>query len=154
MIKTALSASLIALAVLAPVASAAVEPKAKPVKEPKAPVLDEKTAKYCADIAAIKPDKKGYITLTNEQLAFQSTFDCPVERPADCPDEAKQKMYDKTVKEYSAIGSDSAKAQMPEWLKQSYRQECSFDKPDKGKHETKPEKPFDPSVTGSSKVKP
>jgi hypothetical protein len=154
MIKTALSASLIALAVLAPAASAAPEPKAKPEKEPKAPVMDDKTAKYCADIAAIKPDKKGHITLTKEQLAFQSKFDCPVERPTDCPDATKQEKLDKTVKEYSAIGSDSAKAQMPEWLKQSYRQECSLDKPEKGKHETKPEKPFDPSVIGSSKVKP
>lgn len=149
MLKTALSASLIALAVLAPAASAAPEPKAKPEKEPKAPVLDDKTAKYCAEIAAIKPDKKGVITLTKEQLAFQSKFDCPVERPADCPDEAKQEKLDKTVKEYIATGSDSHKAQWPEWLKQSYRQECSLDKPEKT--EPEPEKPFDPSVIGSDK---
>jgi hypothetical protein len=152
MIKTALSASLIALAVLAPAASAAPEPKAKPVKEPKATVLDEKTAKYCADIAAIKPDKKGVVTLTKEQLAFQSTFDCPVERPVDCPDEAKQATYDKTVKEYAMTGSASHKAQWPEWLKQSYRSECSLDKP--AKTEPKPQKPFDPSVIGSSTHKP
>ena len=110
MIKTALSASLIAFAVLAPAASAAPEPKPKPIKEPKAAVLDEKTAKYCAELAAIKPDK--------------------------------------TVKEYLALGSDSAKAQMPEWLKQSYRQECSLDQPTKA--EPAPDKPFDPSVIGSS----
>ena len=151
MIKTALSASLIALAVLAPAASAA-EPKPKPIKEPKAPVLDDKTAKYCSDLAAIKPDKKGNITLTKEQLAFQSKFDCPVERPSDCPDEVKQAKLDKTAKEWAAAGSDSAKAQLPEWLKQSYREECSLDKP--SKTETKPEKPFDPRVTGSSKVQP
>ena len=63
-------------------------------------MLDEKTAKYCAELAAIKPDKKGVVTLTKEQLAFQSKVDCPVERPADCPDEAKQEKLDKTVKEY------------------------------------------------------
>ena len=150
MIKTALSASLIALAVLAPVASAAPEPKAKP--EAKAPVLDEKTAKYCAELAAIKPDKKGVVTLTKEQLAFQSKFDCPVERPADCPDQIKQAKLDKTVKEWAAAGSDSHKAQLPEWLKQAYREECSLDKP--SKTEPQPEKPCDPRVTGSSKVQP
>ena len=152
MIKTALSASLIALAVLAPAASAAPEPKPKPGKELKASVLDEKTAKYCAELAAIKPDKKGVITLTKEQLAFKATFDCPVERPADCPDEAKQAKLDKTVKEWAAAGSDSHKAQLPEWLKQSYREECSLDKP--SKTEPQPAKPFDPRVTGSSKVQP
>jgi hypothetical protein len=89
----------------------------------------------CADIAAVKADKKGNITLTKEQLAFQSKFDCPVEQPKDCP----------------KTGSSSHKS---ESLKQSYRQECSLDKPEKGKHETKPEKPFDPSVIGSSKVRP
>jgi hypothetical protein len=152
MIKTALSASLIALAVLAPVASAA-DQKVQPQKEPKAPVLDEKTAKYCAELAAIKPDKKGVITLTKEQLAFQSKFDCPVERPADCPDDVKQAKLDKTVKEWAAAGSDSHKAQLPEWLKHSYREECSLDKP--SKTEPKPEKPFDPRVIGnSSKVQP
>ena len=149
MLKTALSASLIALVVLAPAASAA-EQKVKPVKEPKAPVLDDKTAKYCAELAAIKPDKKGVVTLTKEQLLVQSK--CPVERPADCPDEAKQEKYDKTFKEYSAIGSTSGKNELPEWLKHSYREECSLDT--QSKAETKPEKPFDPSVIGSSKVKP
>jgi hypothetical protein len=134
MLKTALSASLIALAVLAPAASAAPEPKAKPEKEHKAPVIDDKTAKYCADIAAIKPDKKGHITLTKEQLAFQSTFDCMAEEPNDCP---------------AMTGSDSHKAQ-----ELAYKPECSLDKPEKGKHETKPEKPFDPTVIGSSQVKP
>jgi hypothetical protein len=152
MIKTALSASLIALAVLAPAASAAPEPKPKPVKEPKAIVLDEKTAKYCADIAAVKPDKKGNVTLTKEQLAFQSTFDCPVERPADCPGEATQEKLDKTVKEYAQTGSSSSKGDWPAWLKHSYRPECSLDKPEKTEPEL--EKPFDPSVTGSDKPRP
>jgi hypothetical protein len=151
MIKTALSASLIALAVLAPAASAAPEPKAKPEKAPKAPVLDEKTAKYCAELATIKPDKKGVITLTKEQLAFQSK--CPAARPADCPDEIKQAKLDKTVKEHIGLGSDSAKAQLPDWLKQSYREECSLDK--LTKTEPEPDKPFDPRVIGnSSKVQP
>jgi hypothetical protein len=151
MIKTALSASLIALAVLAPAASAAPEPKPKPVKEPKASVLDEKAAKYCAELAAVKPDKKGNITLTKEQLAFRSNVDCPVERPADCPAEVKQAKLDKTFKEYSALGSDSAKAQLPEWLKQSYREECSLDEP----ANTKPAAPVDLRVaTGSDKRVP
>ena len=164
MIKTALSASLIALAVLAPVASAAdevkpprhtepaavtcrtpapaeVDPKAPPAprltkaelealnKLPLCPaeqaaapqeacppydklVLAAETAKYCAELAAVKPDKKGVVTLTKEQLAFQSTFDCPVERPADCPDEAKQEKLDKTVKEYATPGSDAKPARL------------------------------------------
>ena len=149
MIKTALSASLIALAVLAPAASAAPEPKPKPVKEPKAHVLDEKTARYCAELAAVKPDKKGVVTLTKEQLAFQSTVDCPVERPANCPDEAKQEKLDQTVMEYAMTGSDSHKAEWPEWLKQTYRTECSLDKPSKTKPE--PPAPFDPRVIGSDK---
>ena len=151
MIKTALSASLIALAALAPIASAAEE-KVQPQKEPKAPVLDAKTAKYCTDLAAAKPDKKGIVTLTKEQLAFQSKFDCPVERPADCPDATKQEKYDKSVKEYAMTGSDSHKAEWPEWLKQSYRQECSLDQPSKTKPE--PPAPFDPRVIGSDKVHP
>ena len=144
MIKTALSASLIALAVLAPAASAAPEPK--PIKEPKAAVLDAKIARYCAELAAVKPDKKGIVTLTKEQLAFQSKFDCPGERPADCPDEAKQEKLDKAVRDIIAIGS--AQAVWPE----SYRQECSLEKP--SNTEPKPEKPFDPSVTGSDKLVP
>ena len=148
MIKTALSASLIALAVLAPVASAA-DQKVPPQKEPKAPVLDAKTAKYCAELAAIKPDKKGVVTLTKEQLAFQSTFECPAEEPKDCPDAGKQEKLDKTFKEYSALGSDLAKAQMPEWLKQTYRPECSLEKPSKTK--PAPPAPFDPRVIGSDK---
>ena len=152
MLKTALSASLIAFAVLAPAASAAPAPKPQPVQEPKAPVLDEKAARYCAEIAAIEPDKKGVITLTKEQLAFQSTFDCPSERPADCPDATKQAKYDEAVKQLVAIGSDSAKAAWPEWLKQAYRPECSLDQPIKT--EPQPEKPFDPSVIGSSKLRP
>ena len=152
MIKTALSASLIALAVLAPAASAAPEPKAKSEKEPKAPVLDDKTAKYCADIAAIKPDKKGVVTLTKEQLAFRSTFECPAEEPKDCPEAGKQAKYDAAVKEYVKTGSDSHKAEWPEWLKQAYKPECSLDKP--AKTEPKPEKPFDPSVIGSDKLVP
>ena len=149
MIKTALSASLIALAVLAPVASAA-DQKVPPQKEPKAPALDAKTAKYCAELAAVKPDKKGVVTLTKEQLAFQSTVDCPVERPANCPDEAKQEKLDKTVKEYAMTGSDSRKAEWPEWLTQTYRPECSLDKPSKTKPE--PPAPFDPRVIGSDKL--
>jgi hypothetical protein len=151
MIKTALSASLIALAVLAPAASAAPEPKPKPVKESKAAVLDAKTAKYCAELAAVKPDKKGVVTYTKDQLAFLATFDCPVERPADCPDEIKQAKLDKTVKAYVAVGSASARGEWPEWLKQSYRQECSLEQFTKGTGETKPEKPFDPGVIGSDK---
>ena len=149
MIKTALSASLIALAVLAPAASAA-EQKLPPQTEPKAPVLDEKTAKYCAELAAVKPDKKGIVTLTKEQLAFQSTFDCPAEEPKDCPDAGKQKKYDDAVKEYAMTGSDSHKAEWPEWLKQTYRPECSLDKPSQTKPE--PPAPFDPRVIGSDKA--
>jgi hypothetical protein len=152
MLKTALSATLVAFALLAPVASAAPEPKPQPVKEPKAAVLDEKAAKYCAEIAAIKPDKKGVITLTKEQLAFQSTFDCPVERPQDCPPAEKQKKYDETVKAYVGIGSDKPAAQMPEWLQQAYRPECSLDTPSNTEPEL--EQPFDPSVIGSDKLRP
>jgi hypothetical protein len=135
MIKTALSASLIALAVLAPAASAAPEPKPKPVKEPKAIVLDEKTAKYCADIAATKPDKKGLVTLTKEQLAFQAKFDCSAEEPQDC--------------QYADTGSDKGP-----FFKQPSKPECSLDKlgkTDKTDKTEKPDKPFDPSVIGSDK---
>jgi hypothetical protein len=96
MIKTALSASLIALAVLAPAASAASEPKAKPTKEPKASVRDDKTAKYCAELAALMPDKKGKVTLTKEQLVVQSHVECSLDKPANT----------KPVDFRVAIGSD------------------------------------------------
>ena len=46
-------------------------------------------------------------------------------------------------------GSDSHKAQWPEWLKQAYKPECSLDKPAKTKPE--PEAPFDPRAIGSDK---
>jgi hypothetical protein len=136
MIKTALSASLIALAVLAPVASAAPAPKEKQPKESKhQQLLDEKTAKYCADIAATKPDKKGLVTLTKEQLAFQAKFDCSAEEPQDC--------------QYADTGSDKGS-----FFKQPSKPECSLDKlgkTDKTDKTEKPEKPFDPSVIGSDK---
>ncbi len=118
MIKTALSASLIALAVLAPAASAAPEPSPSRSRSRRPHVLDAKTARYCAELAAVKPDKKGIVTLTKEQLAFQSKFDCPGERPADCPDEAKQEKLDKAVREYIMDRQRSHKAEWPEWLKQ------------------------------------
>jgi hypothetical protein len=115
------------------------------LRRPRSRRLGRTRAEARADQGA---EGQGVVTLTKEQLACQSKFECPVERPADCPDEVKQSKLDKTVKEYLALGSDSAKAQMPEWLEQSYRQECSLDQPTKAK--PAPEKPFDPSVIGSS----
>ena len=107
-----------------------------------------KTAKHCAEPAAIRPDKKGVVTLTKQQLALQAMLVCPAEEPRDCPDPAKQERYDATVKQFGFTGSDKPKAQ---WLKQAYRPECSLEKPAETK--PKPEKPSDPSgIAGDKRV--
>src|SRR5262245_53056781 len=96
MLKTALSASLIALVVLAPAASAA-DQKPPPEKAPKPTVLDEKAAKLCADLQARgKLRKTG---LSKEEVVLQKRLNCPPEEPKpECPPAAKQQRYDFDVK--------------------------------------------------------
>ena len=149
MIKTALSASLIALAVLAPVASAA-EQKVPPQKEQKAPVLDAKTAKYCAELAADQARQEGRRHAHEGAARVPVDVRLPGRAAGGLPrrGQAGEARQDRQgVRRRRA--ATAAKAQWPEWLKQTYRPECSLEKPAKTTPE--PEAPFDPRTIGSDK---
>ena len=119
MLKTALSASLIAFAVLAPVASAAVE---APPRAPKVQAEDP-TSRLCAEKATLtKPDGGYAVRLTKEQMSLYASLDC--QEPEPCPAAGKQAEWDTIVR---AISRSGGGGYMPGWLAEVYRPECALE---------------------------
>lgn len=118
MIKTALSASLIALAVLAPVASAADEVKPPRQADQAAPTCQT------TEPAVVDPKAPPAPRLSKAELeALKKLPLCSTEEPKSepCPPYDKQAYYDSTY--WIRTGSQF----LPQWLADVYRRECRVD---------------------------